>query len=201
MEQEIENADSQNGETTDTKTVDTSTETVDVAKLQERLAELEDANPKLFERAKKAEGFVKVDGKWVKAPKAEEAVATAQKLEATAGELEAAQLDFFDLKGYTDTDEVAIFQNIMKRTGMSHREVIKDEYALSKVEAIRKDKQVKNAMPSSTKRTGQTETNDVDFHLARYEASGELPKDFAMRAKVIEAKAQKSSDTVPPWRR
>jgi hypothetical protein len=201
MEQETENENSLNNENVVAQDDTASTETVDVEALKTKTVELENTNRQLFERAKKAEGFVKVDGKWVKAPKAEEAVATAQKLETTAGELEAAQLDFFDLKGYTDADEVAIFQNIMKRTGMSHREVIKDEYALSKVEAIRKDKQVKNAMPSSTKRTGQTETNDVDFHLARYEASGELPKDFAMRAKVIEAKAQKSSDTVPPWRR
>jgi len=182
---------------------DTATDTdVDVEALKKRAEELEQTNRQLFERAKKAEGFVKVDGKWVKAPKAEEAVAAIQKAEATTGELQEAQLDFFELKGYADEDEVAIFQNIMKRTGMSHREVIKDEYALSRINAIRQEKEVRNATPTSSKRNGQSETNSIDYWIAENERSGKLPDDFETRVAVIEAKEKRQgNDRVPPWKR
>src|SRR4051812_26864299 len=41
----------------------------DPAVLKQQLAEAKKQNTKLFERTKKAEGFVKVDGKWVKKSK------------------------------------------------------------------------------------------------------------------------------------
>jgi hypothetical protein len=81
------------------------------------------------------------------------------------GELDEAVRDFFDLKGYSD-DEMEVFHNIMKRTGMSHREVLKDEYALSKVTAMRKDVEVKDATPSGTRRAGSS-GNNLDAAIAK----------------------------------
>jgi hypothetical protein len=64
-EQNIENLDSQNEEQEVAKTTEETTEEVDVEALKEQ-------NKKLFERAKKAEGFTKDEnGEWVKKPKPE----------------------------------------------------------------------------------------------------------------------------------
>lgn len=202
MELQNANDNAANVEDTDTQAVDTSTETVDVAKLLARNAELEDANPKLFARAKSAEGFVKVDGKWVKAPKPEEAVRATEELKAKTGELDEATLDFFELKGYSDPDQVEVFRSIMRKTGMSHREVIKDDYALSRVKAIQDAKEVKDATPSSTKRSGN-QTNDLALALAKFEQSGykDLPEDFSLRSAVINAVEAKKGTNAPSWHR
>lgn len=117
-----------------------------------------------------------------------------------SGELDDAVRDFFDLKGYSD-DEMEVFHNIMKRTGMSHREVLKDEYAVSKVTSMRKEKEVKDATPSSTRRSGGQSSNDVDYWVAKAEQTGELPKDFELKQKVVAKITSRGDTSLPPWRR
>lgn len=116
---------------------------------------------------------------------------------AQTGELDEAVRDFFDLKGYSD-DEMDVFHNIMKRTGMSHREVLKDDYALSKVTAMRKESEVKDATPSGTRRAGSS-GNNLDAAIAKYEQTGELPKDFALRTQVVNKMVDRSSTNKPAW--
>jgi len=200
MEEIIENDNSLNNETTETDSGATET-TVDVAALQKKVEEYENTNRQLFERAKKAEGFVKVDGKWVKAPKPEEAIETKNKLDATTGELSETQLDYLDLKGITHEEDIEIIQKVMKRTGQTVRQALADDYVQAKLEKAKQAREVQNAMPSSTRRSGQTETNDVDYWLNKNAATGELPTDFELRAKVIDAKMSKQSDNTPPWRK
>lgn len=179
----------------------TSTESNEEMVPASKLKEIEETNRQLFERAKKAEGFVKVDGKWVKAPKAEEAVRTEQRLEATTGELNETQLFLLESKGITEDEDINLIQNVMKRTGQSIREVLKDDYVTNKLKTNKDARDAQNATPSSSRRTGQSENNDVDFHLAQYERTGKLPDSFELRAKVIQARAARESDTTPPWRR
>lgn len=119
-----------------------------------------------------------------------------EKLEKTEG-LSDAVLDFFELKGYND-EEVEVFENIMKRTGMSHREVVKDDYAASKIEKMRQERAVKEATPSGTRRSSNS-SNDEDYWLAKYEQTGELPKDFELRSKVINRFVDKSNPNKPSW--
>lgn len=116
------------------------------------------------------------------------------------GELDETTLDYFDLKGYSDLDEIDIFRKIMLKTGMSAREAIKDDYALAKVKALREDKEVKDATPSSTRRSGNSQTNDIGIALARYEATGKLPDDFALRSAIINAKTEKENPNKPAWK-
>jgi len=201
MENETANDNAQNVEGSD-QTADT-TEQVDVEALKAKAAkadELENTNRQLFERAKKAEGFVKVDGKWVKAPKPEEAVRATGELQSKTGELQDAQLDFFELKGYSDEAEIDVLKNIMKRTGMSHREVIKDEYALAKIKSIRDENAVKAATPSGSKRSSQGQTDDVAYWVEKNERTGEWPTDFKLKAKIVEAKERKAGVNAPSWR-
>lgn len=171
-------------------------EMVSIAKLRE----LEDTNRQLFERAKKAEGFVKVDGKWVKAPKAEEAVRTQEELKAKTGELDEMQLDYLELKGVTEPEDIEVIQKVMQRTGQTMRQALKDDYVVSKLEANKTKRDVANATPSNTKRSGGNAMG-AEAALARYEATGELPADFELRSQVINMKEAKESGTLPPWRR
>src|SRR3990167_5403362 len=176
MENEIVSDDTSNVESTETETGVASTETVDAAALQEKNTELENTNRQLFERAKKAEGFVKVDGKWVKAPKPEEAVETAQQLKAKAGELSETQLDYLDLKGVTDESDIDVIQKVMQRTGQTVRQALGDEYVASKLAANKAKRDVLSATPSGTKRSGG-QVGDIASAVAKFRETGILPDD------------------------
>lgn len=134
---------------------------------------------------------------------AKKAVGEAEKSKETSsqpktGELDETQLDYFDLKGYSDSDEIDIFHKIMLKTGMSAREVLKDEYALAKVNSLRQEKGVRDATPSSSRRGGD-QLNDVASAIAKFEATGELPKDFELAAKVTNAIVEKENKNKPSW--
>lgn len=200
MENEAENLDSINEDTT-AEAETTEGQELDVDALKARAAEadeLKTANRQLFERAKKAEGFVKVDGKWVKAPKPEEGAAAVQALKAKTGELDETQLDYLDLKGITDNEDIDVIQSIVKKTGMTVRQALKDDYVLKKLEANKAQREVKGATPSSTKRGGNN-SGELASALAKFEATGELPDDFALRSAVVNAKVDSSNGNKPAW--
>lgn len=198
MEQEIVSADTSNGEGNDTEVVAQDTQ-VDAAALQTKLAELESTNRQLFERAKKAEGFVKVDGKWVKAPKPEEAIQTAQKLEAKTNELDETTLFSLELKGITEDEDIDVIRKVMQRAGLTVRQALKDDYVVEKLKANQAKREVQAATPSGTRRSGNT-TDSFDAALAKAESTGELPKDFELRSKVVNALMEKTSGNRPSWR-
>lgn len=199
MEKENENADSFNGEDTGVDT-SASTETVDVEALKAKVVEVETTNKQLFERAKKAEGFVKVDGKWVKAPKAEDAIATANELKTKTGELSETQLDYLDLKGVTDADDIDVIQKVMQRTGQTVRQALSDEYVASKLAANKAKRDVQNATPSSTKRAGG-QVGDVASAAAKFKETGILPEDRELANAVVDSIAKAGNDRLPPWQR
>jgi hypothetical protein len=114
------------------------------------------------------------------------------------GELDETQLDYLDLKGVTDQDEIDIIQKVIAKTGQTVRQALKDDYVQSKLDALRKDKAVKDATPSSTKRGG-SQTGDLAQALAKFEQNGELPTDFALRSAVVNAKADKENTNKPAW--
>ena len=116
------------------------------------------------------------------------------------GELDEAQLDYFELKGIVDDEKIAIIQNVMKRTGLNHRDVLKDEYVISKFKAMDDEAKVKNATPSGAKRSGGSVANDVDYWYAKYEKDGTLPSDFELASKVINKKVDKDNPNKPAWR-
>ena len=205
MANDNENDNSSNNETTaEAETAsETSNEGLDAAALQEKLKETEAKNRQLFERAKRAEGFEfdKDSKRWYKPEKhvpAKEETKVAP--EAQTGELSEAQQDFFELKGYSEPEQVEVFAQIMRRTGMSHREVIKDEYALAKVKDIQERKKNLAATPSS-QRAGQAGNDRLDLAIGEYERTQKLPDNFDLRVKVIDAVASKHSASTPPWRR
>lgn len=199
MENEnIENDNSSNVEANDTQDVAQDQEVLDAAALKKERDELAQTNRQLFERAKKAEGFVKVDGKWVKAPKPEEGAAAIEQLKAKTGELDETQLDYLDLKGISEEEDIAIIQKVIQRTGQTVRQALKDDYVLDKLKANQQKREVKDAMPSGTKRSGAG-GEGFDAALAKFEQTGELPKDYALRTKVVNAAVERTNTNKPAW--
>jgi hypothetical protein len=116
----------------------------------------------------------------------------------TAGELDDTQLDYLDLKGITESEDIAIIQKVMQRTGQTVREALKDDYVQTKLKANTEQRAVQNATPSGTKRSG-TPAQGLDQALAKFEQTGELPQDFQLRAAVVNAKMEKSNTNKPSW--
>jgi hypothetical protein len=116
-----------------------------------------------------------------------------------AGELDETQLDYLDLKGITDSDEIDLIQRVMKSTGQTVRQALKDDYVVDKLEKLRAQKEVKEATPSSTKRTGSAQGNDLALAVQRFEATGQLPEDFKLRSAVVNAMEAKNSSNKPSW--
>lgn len=200
MDQIIENENSTNNEADDAEIVATPVDTLDVTALKAKLTETEQANRQLFERAKKAEGFVKVDGKWVKAAKSEPAAPRVEPSRQT-GELDETQLDYLDLKGVSEQEDIDVVQSVMSRTGMTLRQALKDDYVQTKLKTNKEARDVKAAMPTSTKRSSSGADNSLDLAIARYEQSGlkELPQDVNLRRQVVNAMRVKQDGNKPAW--
>jgi hypothetical protein len=112
-------------------------------------------------------------------------------------------LDFLDLKGITESEDVKVIEDIVKKTGMTVRQALKDEYVTAKLNANKATREVKAATPSSTKRSSSGSSNDLSTAIAKYEQSGfnpaELPQDFALRSAVINAIEARTTDNKPAW--
>jgi hypothetical protein len=112
--------------------------------------------------------------------------------------LDEAQLDFLDLKGVSDQDEINLIEQVVAKTGMTVREALKDEYVVSKLEKLRADKEVKGATPSGTKR-GAAKGDSLDALVSKFEKTGELPDDFELTTKIINAAISKKTSNKPAW--
>lgn len=115
-------------------------------------------------------------------------------------ELDETQLDYLDLKGISDEDEIDVIQKVMHKTGQTVRQALKDEYVQEKLTKLRAEKEVKGATPSSTKRSGGS-IDGLAVALAKYKQSGftDLPSDFALRTAVINAVTEESNPNKPSW--
>lgn len=120
-----------------------------------------------------------------------------------AGELDETALDFLDVKGVTEADDIKVIEDIVKKTGMTVRQALKDEYVVGKLAANKASREVKDATPSSTRRAGGNQGTDLAASVAKYEQSGfdakTLPDDFDLRSKVINAVAAKQNTNKPGW--
>jgi len=122
-----------------------------------------------------------------------------EKLEEKKDELDETQLDYLDLKGVHEEDEINLIHNVMKRTGQTVRQALKDDYVLTKLNTLRKENEIKDATPGATRRAGGTQVNTVDYWLARYEQKGELPKDFKLRSEVVNKFVDRQGGNHPAW--
>jgi len=122
------------------------------------------------------------------------------KKEPNTNELDENALDFLDLKGITEDDDIALIENIIAKTGQTVRQALKDDYVISKLATLKTTREAKAGTPSSTKRGGAT-GDSLEVALAKYESTGEYPDDFELRSQVINKLEEKSSTSVPGYRK
>lgn len=120
------------------------------------------------------------------------------KKEATTDGLDETQLDYLDVKGITEDDDISIIERHVKRTGETVRQALKDDYVQSKLEANKQARAVKDATPSSTKRSGnqQSEASSI---ISKFEATGVMPEDFASREVIVDYLVKKDRSNAPSW--
>lgn len=131
----------------------------------------------------------------VKAPKQTQDPSKADGLDETA-------LDYLDVKGISEDEDIKVIESIVKKTGMTVRQALKDDFVQAKLTANKAQRDVKAATPSSTKHAGAGQGNELQAAIAKYEQSGykDLPKDFALRSQVVNAIADKLNPNKPAWR-
>lgn len=114
------------------------------------------------------------------------------------GELDETQLDYLDLKGITESDDIEVIKSVIAKTGQTVRQVLKDSYVSAKLAENKAEREVKNATPSATKRGG-SQNNDLAQALAKFEQTGELPQDFTLRSAVVNASVDRANTNKPSW--
>lgn len=185
---DVDTINDENLETSDQETVEQTPEPAPKKEwtLEQKLARVDRMKAKL-------EKELGIDAKPKETPKSE--------TKGTPGELDETQLDYLDLKGISDEDEIAVIQTVIAKTGQTVRQVLKDDYVQAKLEKLRADKAVKDATPSSTKRSGPGQSNDVAAAIAKFEQTGSLPDDYSLRTAVVNALESKTDVSKPRWQR
>lgn len=154
--------------------------------------------------ATKAKGIAKRLKTKLEKAKAEskvEKVEPVKKSEPTATGLDEMQLDYLDIKGITDQDDIDLIEKVMEKTGQTVRQTLKDDYVIAKLDANRAARAVKEATPGATKRSGGNTQDSIAAAIAKFEKTGELPKDFKTASDVVNAMQDKGSAALPPWKR
>ena len=116
------------------------------------------------------------------------------------GDLDETQLDYLDLKGVTEAEDVKIIEDVVKKTGQTVRQVLKDDYVVAKLAANKAKRDVQGATPSSTKRAGG-QVGDIASAAAKFKETGVLPEDRELANAVVDSVAKTGNDRLPPWQR
>ena len=127
-------------------------------------------------------------------------VETPPKEKGIPSELDDAALDYLELKGIMEDEDIAVIKSVVTKTGQSLRQALKDDYVVTKLAANKSTREAQIGTPGSTRRAGQASLNDVDYWVERNARTGELPPDFETRAKLVEAKIRKFGNNEPAWR-
>lgn len=114
------------------------------------------------------------------------------------GELDETQLDYLDLKGISDSEDIAVIEKVIQKTGQTVREVLKDDYVITKLASLKAERAVKSATPGSTRRSGD-QSGDIASAIAKFEATGVLPDDFELASKITDAVVAKGNKNKPSW--
>lgn len=192
--------------------LDIKIEELDETALREKLTEIipkyketHQSNKQLFERAKTAEGGLKELREKVKAlesnpnpanPVVSEKVAP----QAKTGELDETQLGYLELNGVSEDEDIKVIEDVMKKTGQTVRLALKDDYVQAKLKVNKDKRDLQNATPGASKRGG-VQMENIDAAVEKFKATGELPKDFELRTKIIDTATAKDDLHTPPWRR
>ena len=88
--------------------------------------------------------------------------------------------------GLKGKDEIALARQYIAN-GKDVLDLSDNKFFNQDLQQLRDARETANAVPKGKNRSSQAGINDVDFAVAKYKESGELPDDFATRNKVIDA--------------
>ena len=88
--------------------------------------------------------------------------------------------------GLKGKDEIALAREYIA-SGKQVLDLADNKFFNQDLHALREARETANAIPKGKNRSSQAGVTDVDFAVAKYKESGELPTDFATRVKVIDA--------------
>lgn len=108
-----------------------------------------------------------------------------------SSEFDEGQLAYLVAKGIEADEDIEFTQNELEKHGGSLRELLNNEYFQSKVKARKEAKATLEATPTTTKRSGSNTGDSVDYHYAKYMATGKLPEDREMAIKVVNMRQKK----------
>lgn len=192
-DENIENANSDNGENSNTDLEGLEGDALKelVIKEREERVELDGKNRQLFERAKTAEGFEKQeDGSWVKTEKAPETKKTDKeskaKVETKSDKVDYGELAFLSQKGVEHDEDISYIQNIANNTGESLKDVLSKSFVKAELKERAEQRTTADATPKGTKRSASPARSDVDYWVAK----GVLPPadQPQLRQDVVNAK-------------
>lgn len=99
------------------------------------------------------------------------------------------QKAFLVANGIKGNDEIKLAQEFAKNTGKSLEDVVENKYFLQELNEVRELRNSANAVPKGRGKTGNSSQDSVDYWLAK----GELPSDFELRKKVVNARLAKEN--------
>ena len=156
-------------------------------KLNDNFKEISDKNRQLFERAKKAEGFEKdEDGTWIKIIREKDIKKPEAKKPAKSGELDYGLLAFHNSKSDSTRieheEDIEFLKNEIEKSGKTQQELLSNKYFLEDIKGRQEERELKNATPSHSSRSGVTK-KDLSYWMNRPYA--EVPQD--MKYKILDA--------------
>lgn len=119
------------------------------------------------------------------------------KTETKSGELDYAQLAYLEVKGITEDEQIEFVEKVMKKSGDDLKTVLKDDFVINRLKSIKENKTVKEAIPSSSKRSAPSARDTVDFWLNKpfEEVPAEFKREVLNKKLDKEKQASKFSDT------
>lgn len=89
-----------------------------------------------------------------------------------------------NLKG---SDELQLARDWKKKYGSTVEEMEADEVFLSRLTGLRDSRETMGAIPKGKGRSSHTTVTNLDIAISKFKETGELPKDFETRNKVVDA--------------
>ena len=88
--------------------------------------------------------------------------------------------------GLKGKDEIALARQYLAN-GKDILDLPDNKFFNQDLQALREARETANAVPKGKNRSSQAGVTDVDYAVAQYKETGQLPDDFATRNKVIDA--------------
>jgi hypothetical protein len=140
-----------------------------------------DREKQLFARMKKAEGFVQVDGKWVK-PEKTTAKPVKETKQTPNDELTLTRLEVRGVMEQSDQDYVLRFA---KAEGVSALEVLNDPIVKDRLAANKRERESATATPRGNNRASN-QVDEVAAAVRKYKQTNELPENNpALTSKIL----------------